>query len=225
MLTVFCWCACGVMCLHTWSGLHRPVKLYTTPLSVHVDDVTVVASLLGNGSAVVAYEVAVFASGPGSLQLQLALRERHGSTVASASLQLPGCSVPGGCVVTGQGQLLVEKPRLWWPWTMSPDDPGYLYTLEVSVSLSLTLCLSHSLTHSITHSLSLTHPLTHPLTHLLIHSLTHYAVSLHGSGDCYHVREDVRLLPTASWHQNCGGERCPVSDQWKAILLPRVRET
>ena len=161
------------MCLHTWSGLHRPVKLYTTPLSVHVDDVTVVASLLGNGSAVVAYEVAVFASGPGSLQLQLALREKYGSTVASASLQLPGCSVPGGCVVTGQGQLLVEKPRLWWPWTMSPDDPGYLYTLEVSVSLSLTLCLSHSLTHSL--SVSPTHSLTHsmsfPLT-TLSHSLT-----------------------------------------------------
>ena len=175
MLTLFCWCACGVMCLHTWSGLHRPVKLYTTPLSVHVDDVTVVASLLGNGSAVVAYEVAVFASGPGSLQLQLALRERYGSTVASASLQLPGCSVPGGCVVTGQGQLLVEKPRLWWPWTMSPDDPGYLYTLEVSVSLSLTLCLSHSPTHSL--SLPLSHSLyvspTLPLTLCLSHSPTH----------------------------------------------------
>ena len=116
------------------AGLHRPVKLYTTPLSVHVDDVTVVSSLLGNGSAVVTYKVDVFTSGTGQVELHLSLEERQGGPVAEDSLLLPNCPQPGGCVVTGKGQLVVKTPRLWWPWTMSPDDPGYLYTLEVGSS-------------------------------------------------------------------------------------------
>ena len=116
------------------AGLHRPVKLYTTPLSVHVDDVTVVSSLLGNGSAVVTYEVDVFTSGTGQVELHLSLEERQGGPVAEDSLLLPNCPQPGGCVVTGKGQLVVKTPRLWWPWTMSPDNPGYLYTLEVGSS-------------------------------------------------------------------------------------------
>ena len=114
------------------AGLHRPVKLYTTPLSVHVDDVTVVSSLLSNGSAVVDYKVNVSTSSSGSVELHLSLEEKQGGSVVDASLTLPGCQRPGRCVVTGAGQLLVETPRLWWPWTMNPDDPGYLYTLKVT---------------------------------------------------------------------------------------------
>ena len=28
------------------------------------------------------------------------------------------------------GDLIVDQPTLWWPWTMS-DTPGYLYPLDV----------------------------------------------------------------------------------------------
>ena len=109
------------------------MKLYTTPLSVHVDDVTVVSSLLGNGSASLSYVVDVFTSSPDSVNLVVSLEEREGGgSVVEASLSLPGCkSGAGGCVVRGSGQLIVDTPRLWWPWTMRPDDPGYLYTLKV----------------------------------------------------------------------------------------------
>ena len=113
------------------AGLHRPVKLYTTPLSVHVNDVTVVSSLLSNGSAALDYKVDVFTSSSDSVELHLSLEEKQGGSVVDASLVLPGCQRSGGCVVTGAGQLVVETPRLWWPWTMNPDDPGYLYALKV----------------------------------------------------------------------------------------------
>ena len=106
------------------------MKLYTTPLSVHIDNVTLVTSLLPNGSAVLSYEVDVFVSDSGPVELQLILNEKEGGTVVLASLQLPGCqSTP--CVLTGKGDLLVNTPRLWWPWTMEPNDFGYLYQLEV----------------------------------------------------------------------------------------------
>ena len=113
------------------------MKLYTTPLSVHVDDVTVVSSLLGNGSASLSYVVDVFTSSPDSVNLVVSLEEREGGgSVVEASLSLPGCkSGAGGCVVRGSGQLIVDTPRLWWPWTMRPDDPGYLYTLKVHLSI------------------------------------------------------------------------------------------
>ena len=108
------------------------MKLYTTPLSVHVDNVSLVTSLLANGSALLSYQVEVFTSGSGGVELQLSLKEKEGGSVVGASLQLSGCQkVPSGCVVTGKGQLVVDNPRLWWPWTMNPGDPGYLYQLEV----------------------------------------------------------------------------------------------
>ena len=110
------------------TGLHRPVKLYTTPLSVHVNNVTVVTSLLSNGSAILSYEVDVFTTSSSGVELRLYLKEKEGGAVVQGSLTLSGCQ---DCVVTGKGQLLVMKPRLWWPWTMNQDDPGYLYQLEV----------------------------------------------------------------------------------------------
>ena len=108
------------------------MKLYTTPLSVHIDDITVVSTLPGDGTAELDFKVDVYTSSSESVELQLSLEEKAGGSVAKASLQLPGCKQPGDCVVTGEGKLLVENPRLWWPWTMKPEDPGYLYTLQVS---------------------------------------------------------------------------------------------
>ncbi|CAI8014502.1 Beta-glucuronidase [Geodia barretti] len=120
---------------YNYAGLHRPVKLYTTPLSVHVDDVTLVTSLLANGSVDLSYTVDVFVSDSGPVELQIILREKEGGSAVSASLQLPGCQ-KSPCVLTGNGQLLVNNPRLWWPWTMEPNDPGYLYQLEMVATTS-----------------------------------------------------------------------------------------
>lgn len=43
-----------------YAGLHRPVKLYTTPLLVHIDDITVVTSIQHDGGATVDYSVEVW---------------------------------------------------------------------------------------------------------------------------------------------------------------------
>ena len=106
-----------------------------------------VSSLLSNGSAVLNYEVDVFTTTfEKNVELQLLLNERNNGTVVQASLPLKECQEPGGCTLTGKGTLVVDFPRLWWPWTMQPDDPGFLYQLEVSnVSLGPTAIFIHSL--------------------------------------------------------------------------------
>lgn len=43
-----------------YAGIHRPVKLYTTPLAIHIDDITVITSLLSNGSAKLDYTIKVW---------------------------------------------------------------------------------------------------------------------------------------------------------------------
>ena len=178
-----------------YAGLHRPVKLYTTPMTVHVDDITVVTSLLSNGSAVVDYEVEVKTNSSAGVLVTVVLMEKYGGPVVSGSIYLYGCPQPGYCVLTGKGQLLVNTPRLWWPWTMNSSDPGYLYILEVYVCCvilhgyficNFTLCPVHDmhaymctppylipLSFSLPSQSSLTHSLTHSLTRSITLSLTH----------------------------------------------------
>lgn len=118
---------------YNYAGLHRPVKLYTTPLSVHVDDITVVSSLLSNGSAVLNYSVKL-TTNSSSILLVVGLIEKERVNAVSSNKHQSRSSQSGFYVVNIQGQFLIEQPRLWWPWTMNPDDPGYLYELEVSRS-------------------------------------------------------------------------------------------
>ena len=137
-----CVCVCSdeCMCACYITGLQRPVKLYTTPQSVYVYDVTVVSSLFSNGSAAVSYLVDIFTTSTGSIELSISLEERQGGSVVDISLILPNYQTQtGGHLVTASGQLIVKTPRLWWPWTMSPDDPGYLYTMKV-VCYNIILC-------------------------------------------------------------------------------------
>ena len=119
---------------YNYAGIHRPVKLYTTPMTVHVDDITVVTSLLPNGSAVVDYEVEVTTNSSGGVSVEVVLMDKYTGPVVSGMVKLSGCPEPGYCVLTGTGQLLVKTPHLWWPWTMNPDDPGYRYAMEVNAT-------------------------------------------------------------------------------------------
>lgn len=49
-----------------YAGLHREVKLYTTPLSVHIDDITITTSLQEDGSATIDYIIEVSQEDTGS---------------------------------------------------------------------------------------------------------------------------------------------------------------
>ncbi len=42
-----------------YAGLHRPVRLYTTPSSIHLDDITTVTSINSDGSATLHYTLEV----------------------------------------------------------------------------------------------------------------------------------------------------------------------
>ena len=42
-----------------YTGIHRTVKLYTTPSEIHIDDIFVVTNILPNGSATVDYEIMI----------------------------------------------------------------------------------------------------------------------------------------------------------------------
>lgn len=117
-----------------YAGLHRPVKLYTTPSEVHVDDITVTSSLESNGSAVVNYIVEVQSSSPG-VTVQVKLMERMGRVAARASLnyKLRRCQKALYCSKAVKGSVVVDDPHLWWPWTMN-EEAGYLYVLQVTAT-------------------------------------------------------------------------------------------
>uniref|UniRef100_A0AAY5KL30 Beta-glucuronidase n=1 Tax=Esox lucius TaxID=8010 RepID=A0AAY5KL30_ESOLU len=101
-----------------YAGLHRPVLLYTTP-KVYVDDITVMTTFADN-VGLVSYEVSALGS-PTPMML-VTLSDKDGRCVASS---------------TGpSGVLKVTDVNLWWPYLMH-ENPGYLYSLEVSWALSI----------------------------------------------------------------------------------------
>ena len=107
-----------------YAGIHRPVKLYTTPVD-YLSDITITTSLSDQQAAV--KFVSTVSSSPGfvpfesleNISMIYELLDKNGTVVAKA--QGPGMF---------EGTLVVKNPNLWWPVGMS-DDPAYLYTLKV----------------------------------------------------------------------------------------------
>ncbi|XP_076452855.1 beta-glucuronidase-like [Babylonia areolata] len=106
-----------------YAGIHRHVHLYTTP-KVYVDDITIITALQGQ-NGIVTYEVTP--GGVGSEQappaVQVTVEHKNGDPVPS--------SHPSGRL---SDTVVIHDARPWWPWTMNPDDPGYMYILKVNVS-------------------------------------------------------------------------------------------
>ncbi|GAB3561548.1 beta-glucuronidase [Amycolatopsis endophytica] len=93
-----------------YAGLHRPVWLYTTPVT-HVSDVTVGTGLAGT-TGTVDYDVAIAGIADG-VETHVVLRDATGTEVARAA----GPS----------GTLTVSEVHPWRP------GEGYLYTLDVEL--------------------------------------------------------------------------------------------
>jgi beta-glucuronidase len=91
-----------------YSGVHRPVLLYTTP-DVHLYDVTVKTSLDGR----IAIDLEASASWSGQASVVVS----DGKRSEKATIALSGGK--------GSGAVTVKNPRLW-----SPEDP-HLYTLTI----------------------------------------------------------------------------------------------
>jgi beta-glucuronidase len=103
-----------------YAGIHRRVQYYSTPATVHVDDLTTVTTLVGS-TALLRVDVVT----TGGATVSVALTDVAGVVVASNS-----SATAGGNVTL---YLSVANANLWWPYTMSPT-PGYLYSLSVTAA-------------------------------------------------------------------------------------------
>jgi len=107
-----------------YAGIHRPVRLHTTPLALHIRDITT--------SCLVAEDLST-----ASLQYSVEVELGVGGRATAEGLQCTVQLVDGDQVVgegyTCSGHLEVEKPRLWWPHLMS-DTPGHMMELHVHVA-------------------------------------------------------------------------------------------
>ncbi|CAH3193309.1 unnamed protein product [Porites evermanni] len=106
-----------------YAGIHRPVKLYTTPV-IFLSDITVTTSFSNNTGevkfvATVSSISSVSLLPKGDITVEYLLHDKQGFVVASA----------GGPDMF-EGTLSIKNPMLWWPYGMS-DDPAYLYTLKI----------------------------------------------------------------------------------------------
>ncbi|XP_046618699.1 beta-glucuronidase isoform X2 [Neodiprion virginianus] len=107
-----------------YSGIHRSVFLYTKP-RVHVSDISVKTSIDGNDGTV-EYVVEARGLDQGEIpNFTVSLIDADGLVVAKES----------GKVISGR--LKVPSANLWWGRDMGYE-PGYLYTLEVRVSVTNT---------------------------------------------------------------------------------------
>nr|XP_034189067.1 beta-glucuronidase isoform X1 [Osmia lignaria]XP_034189068.1 beta-glucuronidase isoform X1 [Osmia lignaria]XP_034189069.1 beta-glucuronidase isoform X1 [Osmia lignaria] len=104
-----------------YAGIHRPVLLHTKP-RVYVEDISLRTGLIGD-VGIVKYII------------QPAGLHEHEIPICRVSLldaeEIVAVKEP---VYGFSGTLKVPSAKLWWPRGMSTD-PGYMYTLEVTLSM------------------------------------------------------------------------------------------
>ncbi|XP_031835054.1 beta-glucuronidase [Nomia melanderi] len=104
-----------------YAGIHRPVLLHTRP-RVYIEDITVRTELIGDVGIV-------------KFIVQPAGLHEHEIPICRASLLDAEDTLAIKEPVYGfSGTLKVPFAKLWWPRDMSPN-PGYMYTLEVTLTV------------------------------------------------------------------------------------------
>ncbi|CAG5127681.1 unnamed protein product [Candidula unifasciata] len=99
-----------------YAGIHRHVRLYTTP-QTYIDDITILTNV-EQGKGVVSYSVVV--TGGTASSVQISVLDANDTVVASSNKLSD--------VVT------IAYPQLWWPYGMNSSFVGYLYKLEVKIT-------------------------------------------------------------------------------------------
>ncbi|XP_019880925.1 beta-glucuronidase [Aethina tumida] len=97
-----------------YAGIHRSVRLYTTP-SVYIQDVKISTSL-NDKTATVTYEI--YVEGSEEVECHVTILNKDDDAVATN--------------VGNTGDIVIESPNLWWPYLMH-DNPGYLYKAQVEL--------------------------------------------------------------------------------------------
>ena len=106
-----------------YAGIHRPVKLYTTP-TTYLADITVETDFKDKTGIIdIASTIAAIEDvQEGDLTVSYDLFTANGKEAASAQGE-----------AMFKAQLNVSDVQLWWPIGMSPK-PAYLYSLKVCTS-------------------------------------------------------------------------------------------
>ncbi|KAK3103666.1 hypothetical protein FSP39_020860, partial [Pinctada imbricata] len=104
-----------------YAGIHRSVKLYTTP-KVYISDITLVTDFNANmGSVKYTITATITASSTSSNlnSVSVIVKDKDGQEVSKGN--------------SLQGTLLIQNPNLWWPWTMNKTSPAYMYIFQVMI--------------------------------------------------------------------------------------------
>ncbi|XP_048750857.2 beta-glucuronidase-like [Ostrea edulis] len=148
-----------------YAGIHRSVKVYTTP-KVYIDDITIVTDIQGT-NGMVSYTVKPsLATMVQSIQVKIL--DKNGVLVGQSSQQ--------------QGQIIVHNANLWWPYSMakSVNDTAYLYTFQVTLTSTSSQMDQYSLPFGI-------RTVSNTNTQLLINSRSFYC-----HGVAKHEDSDIR---------------------------------
>ena len=94
-----------------FSGIHRPVRIYTTPVS-YIEDIVLVPDISGT-DGIVSYEVRT-GGAHSDKEVAVKILDEDGNCVASAAGR--------------KGTVTIPDARLWWPFPGTP----YLYRAEVT---------------------------------------------------------------------------------------------
>ena len=70
---------------------------------------------------VVNYKLTVGGLGSSSARVMVNIKDMNGTTVGNASGK--------------EETIKIRNAHFWWPYTLSPDAYGYMYTLEASIAL------------------------------------------------------------------------------------------
>ncbi|CAG2120217.1 unnamed protein product, partial [Medioppia subpectinata] len=102
-----------------YAGIHRHVSLYALPVD-HIDDIAVTTDIKDSTTGVINYEI-THSVKTSAAECVVEVMDKSGKKVAEAK----GYS----------GSITIPNAKLWWPYTTDPN-PGYLYTLRVSLVAS-----------------------------------------------------------------------------------------
>ncbi|XP_041348152.1 beta-glucuronidase-like isoform X2 [Gigantopelta aegis] len=101
-----------------YAGLHRHVRLYSTP-TTYIDDITVTTDIQGT-TGIVHYNIKPQGETTSPPSVRVEIINKSGHSVGSSNQM--------------SGDIQVNNPEFWYPYTMNLKSPAYMYTLKVTLT-------------------------------------------------------------------------------------------
>ena len=105
-----------------YAGIHRSVTLYTIPSYISIEDITIVTTDLAKdySKATLTYDIKYIQKEEISEEpiCFVELQDKKTKQRVTSST---------GCI----GALIINEPKLWWPYLMNEESVGHLYSVQV----------------------------------------------------------------------------------------------